>query len=473
MNNIKLGIPLHGKMSSRTFHSALFRDCLSENGIAPAFFLTFDYLESFNFDPERYFELKVKKYEAYYQKHAFLRTLKSLRRFVVVTETTDLRLREEIESIIFDKDLWKISGYLLYTDILRHVPRLGDFLLWLENKMYETHVHSDLISRKQLTCALTPGTGNYRYEYAGQFALEAQSMGLPVFSAITNYDNIVNMGFRGFTPLCLAVWSQQMADELIRLHRFPAKRIEITGPIQYDRFNRPLSKSRNDFLNSLGLDPKRKTILVAGGVNITRYFEIYRLFADTQRHASLIASCNLILRPYPHEKLLGSPGWQVLKKLFMDLGVYLSIPEAIDTNETRSQELKQDLFFEEGDDELSYLLQYSDVMINYFSTISLEAAICDLPVIHLGYDVYTYGHRFHLTSAFLQRQTHNKRKLRLAASRVAKNEDELIKYINMYLENRTLDREARYEYAVSECGELDGQAGKRLVEMIKSRLPAR
>jgi hypothetical protein len=40
----------------------------------------------------------------------------------------------------------------------------------------------------------------------------------------------------------------------------------------------------------------------------------------------------------------------------------------------------------------------------------------------------------------------------------------------MYLADRTLEHEARHEYAVSECGELDGRAGERLVQMIKSRI---
>lgn len=154
----------------------------------------------------------------------------------------------------------------------------------------------------------------------------------------------------------------------------------------------------------------------------------------------------------------------------MERGVYISIPDAIDSHELRSQELKGDLYFEEEHDELNYLLHYSDLMVNYFSTISLEAAVCDLPVIHVGYDVYTYGHRFHVTSEFLQRQTHNRRKLRLTASRIAKTEKDLINYINMYLGDKSLDRDARYEYAVSECGELDGHAGSRIVHMIKSRL---
>jgi hypothetical protein len=469
MKHIKIGIPVHGKMSSRTFHSALFRERLGENDFEPIYFLTADYLDVFPYDPERYFELKVKEYETYYGKHALLRAMKSLRRFVVVTETTDLRLREEIESIIFYKDLWKIGGYILYTSALRRVPGMGEFLLWLEHLLYETRTHTDVIRNIPLSCVLAPGMGNYRYEYSGQFALEAQKLGLPVFSAITNYDNIVNMGFRGFNPKCMAVWSRQMADEVIRLHRFPASRIEVTGPVQYDRFRQALPRTREEFLGSVGLDPTRKTVFVAGGVNITRYFEIFNLFFEKQ--ANIFSEpCNIILRPYPHAKLLSSPGWKVLKKLFQEKGVYISIPEAIDSHETRSQELKTDLYFEEEHDELNYLLRYSDVMVNYFSTISLEAAICDLPVIHAGYDVYTYGNRFHMTSEFLQRQTHNRRKLRLAASRVAKNEDELIKYLNMYLDNHALDREARLEYAISECGELDGQAGNRIVQMIKSRL---
>jgi CDP-glycerol glycerophosphotransferase (TagB/SpsB family) len=146
------------------------------------------------------------------------------------------------------------------------------------------------------------------------------------------------------------------------------------------------------------------------------------------------------------------------------------MPESIDAGVDRLKELNQDLFFEEEYDELSYLLRYSDVMINYFSTISLEAAICDLPVVHIGYDVYTYGHRYHMTSEFLQRQTHNKRKLRLDASKVARNEKQLVEHIDKYLSDPSFDQAARREYAISECGELDGQSGMRLIEMIKSRL---
>lgn len=469
MSEIKIGIPLGGKMATRVLHQPSFRALIAEQGFKPVYFLWSKYFQAFDFDPEQYRELQVERYDEYDQAHRILRTMKKLRRFVVMTETTDLRFREEVENTLYDSPAWKVGAYIIYTDIFRRLPGMGKFLLWAEEQFFRPSFHEKEIQECGLNCVLTPGIGNYGYGHAGNFALEVQRLNLPAFATITNYDNIVNMGFRGYTPKRVGVWSRQMADDLINLHGFPAKKIEITGPLQYDRFFQPLPLNRGEFLKSINLDPKKKTVFFAGGVNITRYFEIYNIFIK-QRARIFSEPINLIIRPYPHIKLMSSPGWKILEELFSKEEVFLSSPGSIDAAGDRKSELRQDLNFEEGPDELSYFLRYSDVMINYFSTISLEAAICDLPAIHLGYDSYTYGHRFHLTAEFLQRQTHNKRELRLAASRVAKNEDELIQYIKMYLEDRTIDREARYEYAVSECGVLDGLAGRRLLEMIRTNL---
>lgn len=469
MSEIKIAIPLHGKMAARAFHQPSFRERLKEGGFKPLYFLSPYYFRSFDFDPSEYFELQVEKYDAQYQKHFLLQQLRMLRRFVVVTETTDMRFRETIESKLFDATLLGMSGQIAFVNIIRRIPGMGRFLAWFETQRYATHVYDERFKEQNISCVLTPGMGNFGFWNEGNFAREAQRLGLPAFAAITNYDNIVNMGYRGFHPTCLAVWSKQMADEAIKLHGYPANKLEITGPVQYDRFMMPLPRNRAEFLSSINFDPSKKTILFAGGVNISHYFHVYQLFVE-QKKRIWHEPFNFIVRPYPHPKLLSSPGWQVLEKLLIQAGVYISNPGSIDASGDRTEEFRQDLAFDEGPDELSYLLRYSDVMVNYFSTISLEAAICDLPVIHAGYDTYTFGQRFSVTTGFLQRQTHNRRKLRLSASKVAGSESELIKYVEDYLNDRALDRDARHEYAVSECGQLDGQAGIRLVNMLTSRL---
>jgi hypothetical protein len=469
MSEIKIGIPLHGKMAARAFHQPSFRKSLVEGGFKPLYFLSPTYFRSFEFDPDQYFELQVEQYDAQYQKHFFLQQLLMLRRFVVVTGTTDLRFRETIESKLFDATLLGMSGQMAFVNFVRRTPGMGRFLTWLETRLYATHAHNEKFKEQDISCVLTPGMGNFGFWNEGMFAREAQRMGLPAFAAITNYDNIVNMGYRGFHPACLAVWSRQMADEAMKLHGYPSNRLEITGPVQYDRFMMPLPKSREEFLHSLNLDPSKKTILFAGGVNINHYFDVYRVFVE-QKSKVWREPFNFIVRPYPHPKLTNSPAWAVLEKLFKQAGAYISHPGAIDASGDRTAEFRVDLAFDDGPDELNYLLRYSDVMVNYFSTIGLEAAICDLPTIHIGFDPYTFGLRFSVTTSFLQRQTHNRRPLRLAAARVAKNEPELFASLDAYLSDHTLEYDARREYAISECGELDGQAGARLVEMIKSRM---
>jgi hypothetical protein len=467
MNEIKIGIPLHGKMAALAFHQPLFRERFSEGGFKPIYFLSPVYYRSFDFDPEQYFELQTDYYSEYHNKYFLLQQLRLLRRFVVVTETTDLRFREIIESKLFNSSARELATSLIYIDILRHIPSMGKLLAWIEKQLYVTNAHTKLMRDLELSCVLTPGMGNFNFWNEGSFALEAQHLGLPAFAAITNYDNVVNMGYRGFTPTRLAVWSRQMADEVIKLHEFPAQRIEITGPAQYDRFMRSLPMTREEFLISLSLDPNKKTIFFAGGVNINHYFEIYRLFVEEKKRVWK-EPFNFIVRPQPHVKLLSSPGWQLLEKMFTQAGVYVSNPGSVDASGDRKDELRLDMAFDEGPDELNYLLRYSDVLINIFSTMGLEAAICDLPTIHIGYDAYTFGMRFSVTTAFQQRMTHNRRKLRLAASKVAKSEAELLSFLDLYLSDHSVDHEARREYAISECGELDGLAGYRLIEMIKN-----
>lgn len=469
MSEIKIAIPLHGKMAARAFHQPSFRERLREDGFKPLYFLSPYYFRSFDFDPKQYFELKVEQYDEQYQKHFFLQQLRMLRRFAVVTETTDLRFRELIESKLFDATLLGMATQMTYVTLLRRIPEMGKFLAWLERKLYPTHAHNEELSKQSISCVLTPGMGNFGFWNENNFANEAQRIGIPTFTAITNYDNVVNMGYRGFNPKCLAVWSEQMADEVIKLHNFPAKKIEITGPVQYDRFLMPLPQSRDDFLKSLKLDPLKKTVLFAGGVNINHYFDMYKIFVE-QKENVWHEPFNFVIRPYPHIKLLGSPAWQVLEDLFRNAGAYISNPGSIDATGDRTAEFRMDLAFEDEPDELNYLLRYSDVMVNYFSTIGLEAAICDLPTIYVGFDPYTFGLRYSVTTNFLQRQTHNRRPLRLAASRIAKDEQGLFKALEDYLSDRTLERDARRVYAESECGELDGKSGMRLVNMIKNRI---
>ena len=462
---MKVAIPLYGKMAARSLHHAPIVTELKLRGFDAQFLV--DSIPEGG-DRNRYAILQTKKYLESAARHPLYYKLFNLRRFTIDTETVDLRFRENVEAHLFDKrSITPLLVTAAAASVLRRLPRIGDLANLGEQWLVTPDAHRDALTA-DVAATLTPGVGSFAFEFEGQFARESQRHGIPVIANITNYDNLVNMGYRGFMPECLTVWSRQMADDAIRVHRIPAARIEITGPTQFDRYARPLPIERDAFLVSKGLDPRLPTICFAGGVNIVRYFEMYSLFVKPNRFGTPI---NFILRPYPHEKLLGSPAWSVLRDLLCAMPhVYVSDPTEESANTIRAA----DLILSEADDmdELHAILRYSDVLINIYSTISLEAAICDVPTIHLGYDRQTFGLRHNVTTDFQQRQTHNRRPARLAAARIATDEADVLRHVADYLADRKLDQAPRAEYAYSECGDIDGKSSVRLAEVIRSTVDA-
>jgi hypothetical protein len=463
---MNLAIPIHGKMATRTFYCPEFISALKINSVEPIYFLSPHYFEQSSDLLDGFKKLDIDAYDNFRNNSALLRILEDTRRYIVRTETTDLRFRQMMEMHLFSKrSVYKNLRAFAFNDMLRNMPSgFGKVLRRIEEIFYKTDAHMGDLYNRGIAAVLIPGTGTYGFRNECLFAREARRIGIPIYSAVTNYDNIVNRGFPGIVPEKLAVWSQKMADQAISLHKIPSKKIEITGPVQYDRYFRKPDISRKEFLINKNLDYQKKTILFAGGVNITRYFEIYNLLVVNPE----FDNCNMIFRVYPHKKLLGAPGWKVLKRLLDEQeNVYISDPFTESSDSMGISDLRRDILEKDTEmDELHYLFYYSDVMINIFSTISLEAAICDLPVIHMGYDIYDYGTQYRIMTEFQQRQTHNKDKLRLAAARVAKSEDELMSFLRMYLDDKSIDKDNRYEYALSECEWFDGKASERLVKII-------
>ena len=116
-------------------------------------------------------------------------------------------------------------------------------------------------------------------------------------------------------------------------------------------------------------------------------------------------------------------------------------------------------------DELWHSLKYSDVIVNHFSTMGLEACMFDKPVIYLFYfpqNGYTwiqppvyYDHGLAI---------HNRRMLGYGLTRTASNQEELLEAIKDALAYpKKFERTP--EGVEHEFGPLDGKAVSRLVEV--------
>jgi hypothetical protein len=452
---LRVAIPLGGKMAARSFHSRFFVETMRAHGIEPIYFA-----------PEVHWARMVADgipgaTYAQYRRQEYLRLLEAnpalqlgvqLRRFGVHNESRTVKFAEQ-------RDKWQLRSEPTGIWQARFVDALSRSKLALRasaafERRYPTQLHLRELLELGAQVFAVPALGSYGFWPEGKLALEARRAGLPIVSVISNYDNLLNRGTSLFSPDRLAVWGPQMRDDAMNLHGFSESRVSITGPVQFDRYHRALKQAKAEFLQSYGLTCDRPTVLLAGELDARSEVEFCKLILG---HFG--SRVNLIYRPYPDPatwSLQAQEAVRTLQSAHSNFG--LSLP----SNMALEQAPGAEFGFHAGEEELASLLRYSDVLVNFFSTLSLEASLCDLPSINVA-----WGHG---RLPVLLGQTHNLRPLRRAASKMAISSHELFRGIEAYIEDKAADREARFRFAESECGPRDGKATERLAMLIRNQV---
>ena len=124
---------------------------------------------------------------------------------------------------------------------------------------------------------------------------------------------------------------------------------------------------------------------------------------------------------------------------------------------------------------LKNLIIKSDVIINVYSTLNIEGAIFDKPLINIDFDdfepMYKWNKKFERQSLSIDRALdHNARIMNYNAISNLLNEDELIKKINQYLENPSYKSKDREVISEKEAGPNKGSSGKFISKDIISLL---
>ena len=114
---------------------------------------------------------------------------------------------------------------------------------------------------------------------------------------------------------------------------------------------------------------------------------------------------------------------------------------------------------------LMTMLKASQLCINIASTTSLDAAACGIPVINVAFDGYRKEKYLHSVRRFYD-FSHYKDVVQTGAVKMVYNEQELIQWINKYLEDSELDQEKREKLISEQCWKLDGKASERVAEIV-------
>jgi hypothetical protein len=127
-------------------------------------------------------------------------------------------------------------------------------------------------------------------------------------------------------------------------------------------------------------------------------------------------------------------------------------------------------------DEKSSMMAHSDVLVTVYSTMVVETAVHDTPIVAAVIDVpggWNKPRKFSLSLKKIGNWPTHKRFREAKAGRVAKNEKELCEVINLYLNHPALDAAERRKFVEDEITFTDGTSGNRTAEYILQVLKIR
>lgn len=249
-----------------------------------------------------------------------------------------------------------------------------------------------------------------------------------------------------------------MHRDAVEMHDIPESAIEEIGCLRYDRLKDTLIESRESFFNRIGLDPTRSTIMYAGPLSADQYYEMLAAFEEMNDDGS---DLQMIFRMYPHKDFMHTPYANPLINYARSLpGVYVSLGDPDYRIGRRDEAVPRIEQFE-----LWHSLAYSDVVVNYFSTVALESCFFDKPVVSLAYrPMQDYGWIKPPKYANHAGLTHNSRLREYGAVRMVLSREELKTAIAEAIAQSDTGKEVRSKTVQLELGNLDGHVVERLAD---------
>ena len=286
---------------------------------------------------------------------------------------------------------------------------------------------------------------------------EAKRLGIKTIGMVRSWDNLTGHGLVRELPekiLLHSAWLYRMAKNF---HRISEEKLEIVGIPQYDTFFRKdFFMPRDKFLRSMGLDPDQKIILFAAiSTDFAPYeWEMPKIIQDAIEKGSLPENTVVIARPHPN---CGVP------QNFNFNGKYLKI-------DTPAKYVGVGTFnWEQEKDDINHfanLLYHADVVVTGASTISMDAAIFNRPIINYAFDGF---HKLPYHKSVLrcyEKYTHYIAMVKTNGVKLVYSPSELISEIQKYFDKPGLDQDGRQRIVEEFVGYTDGGSAQRIAVAI-------
>jgi len=330
---------------------------------------------------------------------------------------------------------------------------------------YTPDLYGDLFDKYQpdLVVASTPGWRLDRY-----LLRQAKQRGVRNAAVIVGWDNTSSYLLPGSQVDYISCWSETQKRELVQGSDWDPGRVNIGGIPSYDGyFRKTWLMPKPEYYALHNLDPQRKLLSYACSfVTFSpNYPNVETLARLVSTESALAEPSQLLIRLHPNHFQKGSlyeqEALQIRRLVEQTPHVHLVEPVP----------LGGELGYYSGEDmpEKASMMAYSDVFLTVYSTMVVETAIANRPIVATCIDQpggWNTPGKFSLSLREIGEWPTHQRFRRAGAGRVAFDEAQLCEAINLYLCDPQTDQEKRIRFIQDECTFTDGGAGKRTGEWM-------
>jgi len=262
----------------------------------------------------------------------------------------------------------------------------------------------------------------------------------------------------------LLVWNEPVKKEAVVLQGYKEENVYVTGSAYYDLFvRREIYWPREAFCEKFGLDPRKKIIFfISRGRYTPNDGEIVDIMLKAIKNRRLVAAAQIFVRPYPginteHPKFdqfenepLVYTDWIEPIKIFGHSGFawYPTLSDVI---------------------HFVNCLYHADIVINTFSSVSIEASVFLKPIINIffdGYEVLPFERSVRRGGDF----PHFRHVDETGGIFTVSNTDELINTINACFKDPDINRKKVEALRERMTFRADGKANERIAGHIINAL---
>jgi hypothetical protein len=255
----------------------------------------------------------------------------------------------------------------------------------------------------------------------------------------------------------LIVWNNYIKDEAILYHQFKPDSVFVSGSMRFDVYflNKDKIITKEQFLKEKGLNTNLPLITIT-----TTSHGVYPYHSDLikmileLRGVNKVPYFSLLVRIHPKDDIKHYSAFINTKDTRFELAGHVRKM----TGDSRHKIEMENIDIKN----LYYTLKFSDLIINYSSTITLEALACGTPVINIAFPKemarrhYEFSHYLPIVNS--------------GAVPLAHSINELNTTISNYLLNRDINLEQRKELVSSFFYKTDGASSVRCAQIVESIL---